>query len=38
MLSGLTGGDGERSVEEFDLQISDPILAWDGIWAEYGAT
>lgn len=37
MFSGLSGGDGERSDEEFELETSDLGLTWAGTCAEYWA-
>lgn len=38
MLSGLSGGDGERSDKEFELETSDLGSAWAETCAEYGGT
>lgn len=38
MLSGLSGGDGERSDKEFELETSDLGSAWAGTCAAYGGT
>lgn len=38
MLSGLSGGDGERSDEQMELDTSDLASAWAGTCVEYGGT
>lgn len=38
MFSGVSGGDEERSDEEFELEISDVYVAWAETWAENGVT
>lgn len=38
VLSGLSGGDGERSDMEFELDTSDLGSVWTGTCAEYEVT